>query len=329
MKNLSKEKIVDILNSGDEKQFITLLEIADEIRRKYVGDMVFVRAIIEFSNFCTCNCAYCGIRAGNKKIQRYRMEIDEIVETALMAFKNGFGTVVLQSGEDSYYNADKIIQIIKGIKSVTNLKITLSIGEREFDELKAFKQTGADRYLIKHETSDADLYAKLHPQGGLKKRLECMKQIKSLGYELGSGAMIGIPGQSVGSIADDILLFNEFDVDMIGIGPYIAHSETPLFKEFSGYNYNIDIFMQKVMALTRIINPKANIPATTAYASVVKNGRINALNAGANVVMLNVTPQKYKAMYEIYPDKICLAAQEPLTLEALRFDLATISRLVQ
>lgn len=328
-KNLTRETITEILESKDKTLTEDLYNYANEIRRKHVGDTIHLRGIIEFTNFCKNDCTYCGIRRSNKNVQRYRIDPDRIIKTAQNAYNNGYKTVVIQGGEDAYFSEDKICYIVEQIKKTTDLIITLSIGERPFTEYASFKKKGADRFLIKHETSNQDLYHKMHPKMSYNHRIESIKELKRLGFETGSGIMIGLPGQTLESIANDILLFKELEVDMIGMGPYLPHPETPLGLEFKEYPFNIEEITYKAIALTRIVTKTTNLPATTALATVnSESGRINALNRGANVIMLNVTDKEYKENYSIYPEKACLAKQEPLTPEELNNSLQLEKRIV-
>nr|WP_144380699.1 [FeFe] hydrogenase H-cluster radical SAM maturase HydE [Thermotoga profunda] len=287
---LSKEEI-------DEKLFA----LADEIRQKYLGKAVYIRGIIEFSNYCKNNCLYCGIRAQNKDITRYRMSIEQIIQRARLISQMGIKTIVLQSGEDTYYNSDMIAQLVKKIKEF-NVAITLSIGERNFDEYKLWKDMGADRYLMRHETADEKLYEKLHPNDSFKTRVEHLKKLKELGYEVGAGSMVGLPDQDDLSLAKDILFVRDLDADMVGIGPFIPHPSTPLKNAKSG-TLNKTL---KMIALTRLFLPDTNIPATTALGTIHPLGRQLALKCGANVIMPNFTPLPYRSLYTLYPNKICI-----------------------
>ena len=213
----------------------------------------------------------------------------------------GYKTVVLQSGEDKFFDTDKMCNIIKKIKEL-DIALTLSIGERTFEEYKAFKQAGADRYLIRIETTDKNLYKKMHPNMDFNNRIRCLEDLKPLGYEVGTGCLIGLPEQTIESLANDILFFKEIEADMIGIGPFIPHPQTPL-KDTKHGDF---ILALKVMALTRILLKDINIPATTAMETLNPNGRIIALQSGANVVMPNITTSEYREKYEIYPNKICI-----------------------
>ena len=294
--NLDKKEIIRLL-SDEENQNI-LFEQADKVRKQYVGDEVHLRGLIEFSNICRNNCLYCGIRSGNKEAQRYRMEPEEIIATAKQAANMGFKTIVMQSGEDMYYNIDRMCHIISEIKKF-DVAITLSIGERSYEEYKAFREAGADRYLMRIETTDKDLYHKLDPNMSWQNRYDCLMMIKELGYELGSGIMVGLPNQSVESIAEDLLFLKDIEVDMSGIGPFIPHPQTPLSKEQGG-SLNLAL---RTMAIMRLLLPDINIPATTAMETLHPQGRIMALQAGANVVMPNVNSGEYRKLYQLYPGK--------------------------
>ena len=305
-KNDLSEKEIETLLNVEGEQYKHLCNTADRIREKNVGDKVYLRGIIEFSNYCDQNCNYCGLRKENKKLQRYKLSPEEIVEMAADAYELGYKTIVLQSGEDKY-SADKISWIIKEIKNKTlDSAITLCLGEREYDEYEEWYAKGADRYLLKHETSDPELYKKLHPEMSYKERIDAIYKLKEIGYQIGSGNMIGLPGQSLATIASDIKLFKEMDLDMVGIGPFVSHPETPLSKEGAG---SLELTL-KAVAVTRLLLPLAHIPATTALGTIDDNGRQKALMAGANIVMPNVTKGEYREYYQIYPDKICVK-EEP------------------
>lgn len=294
--NLDKKEIIRLLS--DEENQSALFEQADKVRKQYVGDEVHLRGLIEFSNICRNNCLYCGIRSGNKEAQRYRMEPEEIIATAKQAANMGLKTVVMQSGEDMYYNTDRMCHIISEIKKF-DVAITLSIGERSYEEYKAFREAGADRYLMRIETTDKDLYHKLDPNMSWQNRYDCLMMIKELGYELGSGIMVGLPNQSVESIAEDLIFLKDIEVDMSGIGPFIPHPQTPLSKEQGG-SLNLAL---RTMAVMRLLLPDINIPATTAMETLHPQGRIMALQAGANVVMPNVNSGEYRKLYQLYPGK--------------------------
>ena len=296
---MEKQEIIDILS--DDKKNEWLFKEADKIRHENVGDEVHLRGLIEFSNICKRQCKYCGLRSSNKNIERYRILKEELISYVKKAVSMGYRTIVLQSGEDDYYDTDKMTELISEIKKY-DIALTLSIGEKTFDEYKALKKAGVDRYLLRIETTDKKLYEQMHPNADYENRKRCLYDLKSLGYETGTGCLVGLPNQTIESLANDILFFKELDADMVGIGPFIPHKQTPLAEENKG-----DFWLAlKVMALTRINLPNINIPATTAMETLNPNGRIIALQSGANVVMPNVTSTEYRAKYEIYPGKICI-----------------------
>ena len=295
---LTKEEIISLLNCNDINQ--ELFNAADEVRKKYVSDEVHLRGLIEFTNICKNNCLYCGLRRDNKNLIKYRLTQEQILDFATKAKSFGYKTIVLQGGEDDYYTKDIMIKIIKGIKSL-GLALTLSIGEKTYDEYKEFREAGADRYLLRIETTDKKLYEYLDPGMSHETRLKCLRNLKELGYEVGTGVMVGLPNQTIESYADDILYFKEINADMLGIGPFIPNEDTPL----AGSKGKELTMALKVMAITRLILPDINIPATTAMESLNKNGRLMALQSGANVVMPNVTEGDYRKHYALYPGKIC------------------------
>ena len=299
MNEFSKNDIIEILKDDSKNDW--LFSIADKTRKEYVGDEVHLRGLVEFSNICKRQCKYCGLRSEDKHIDRYRISKEDIISYAEHAVNMGYKTIVLQSGEDEYYNTDLMCEIIKGIKKL-GVALTLSIGEKTYEEYKAFKDAGADRYLIRIETTDRNLYKQMHPNMDFDNRVRCLKDLGSLGYEVGTGCLVGLPNQTIESLADDILFFKEINADMVGIGPFIPHPHTPL-KDAKTGSFTLAL---KVMALTRILLKDINIPATTAMETLNPNGRIIALQSGANVVMPNVMTTEYRAKYEIYPNKICI-----------------------
>jgi biotin synthase len=296
--NLDKDEILKLLQNDDINE--ELFKAADEIRQKYLGDYVHLRGLIEFTNICKRNCMYCGLRKDNKNLERYRLTQEEILDFAQKAVSYGYKTLVLQGGEDDYFTKERMVSIVKEIKKL-GVALTLSLGEKTYDEYKAFKEAGADRYLIRIETTDKKLYEDMDPNMSFEERLNCLKNLRDLGYEVGSGILVGLPNQTLESIANDILFFKEINADMIGIGPFIPNEDTPL-KDAKGGPLTLAL---KVMALTRLILPDINIPATTAMESLAPNGRIIALQSGANVVMPNVTEGEYRKLYALYPGKIC------------------------
>lgn len=301
--SVSQDEITELLKSGDD----LLFKYADECRKKYVGDEVHLRGLIEFSNICKNTCKYCGLNCFNKKLERYRLSEEEIIDFAKKGVEYGYKTIVLQSGEDAYFTQDVMVRIIKEIKKM-DVALTLSLGEKSYDEYKAYKDAGADRYLIRIETTDVDLYHSLHPKMSYENRVECLKNLQKLGFETGSGCLVGLPNQTIESLAKDILFFKENNFDMLGVGPFIPHPETPLWNENetkSDKEKRFELSL-RVMAVIRLLLKDINIPATTAMESINPNGRIIALQSGANVVMPNITEGDYRKKYEIYPNKICI-----------------------
>ena len=299
MSEFSRNDIIEILK--DDLNNDWLFSLADKTREEYVGNEVHLRGLIEFSNICKRQCKYCGLRCEDKFIDRYRISKENIISYAEHAVNMGYKTIVLQSGEDEYYNTDLMCEIIEGIKKL-GVALTLSIGEKTYEEYKAFKEAGADRYLIRIETTDKTLYNQMHPNMDFDNRVRCLEDLGRLGYEVGTGCLVGLPNQTIESLADDILFFKEINADMVGIGPFIPHPHTPL-KDAATGSFTLAL---KVMALTRILLKDINIPATTAMETLNPNGRIIALQSGANVVIPNVTTTEYRAKYEIYPNKICI-----------------------
>lgn len=317
---LNRTEILKLLQTEDEVQ---LFKRADDVRHQYVGDEVHLRGLIEFSNICRNNCLYCGIRKGNATAVRYRMSEDELVLTAQKAADMGFKTIVMQSGEDMYFDAARMCKILEAIKKF-DVAITLSIGERSYEDYKAFREAGADRYLMRIETTDKALYAKLHPNQSWQKRHECLLMIKELGYELGSGIMVGLPEQSLESIAGDLIYLKDIGIDMAGIGPFIPHRQTPL-KDEKGGTLSLAL---RTMAAMRLLMPDINIPATTAMETLHPKGRLMALQAGANVVMPNVTEGEYRKFYELYPGKICTDEQPLQCKTCIGMKIQSIGRTI-
>jgi biotin synthase len=299
---LTKCQIIDLLEEKDEAVIEALFRQADQVRKECVGDAVHLRGLVEFSNYCRRDCLYCGLRRSNEKVVRYRMTIPEIFAAIREAGNLGLQTVVLQSGEDPHYTIEELCSLVRRIKSDVGFAVTLSIGERTYEDYKRLKEAGADRYLLRFETTDPLLFKKLKPDSIYEKRFRCLEWLKELGYQVGSGVMVGLPGQTMESLADDILKFKEIDLDMVGLGPYISHPNTPLQGSAGG---SLDMVL-RVTALTRIVTKNAHMPATTATGTIDAEGRQKALQCGANVLMPNSTPRKYREHYLIYPDKICI-----------------------
>lgn len=310
---MDRHKILTWLKQKDPIELQKLYNQADEVRRENVGQEIHLRGLIEFSNICSRRCIYCGISACNNNLERYEMSRDEIVECALTAKELGYGTVVLQSGENRKLDVNFLAETIREIKIKTGLATTLSIGEWNLATYKLLKQAGADRFLLRFETSDDKLYRRMHPdsKNGVAERFEGLKMLKAAGFEAGSGVMIGLPGQSYETLADDLLKFQELDLDMIGCGPYITHKDTQLGAKANEFLLDkenqvpaSEEMTYKVYAIARILCPKTNIPATTALATInPANGYEKALACGCNVIMPNITPMKYRQFYNLYQGK--------------------------
>jgi len=296
---LSKDEIIFLLSLSDDEDIKALFNRADEIRKQFCGDDIHLRGIIEFSNYCEQDCVYCGLRKSNNTLERYRISIDEIIYTAIKINSAGIKTVVLQSGEDFHYTKDDITKIIRAIKESCDVAITLSLGERSFDEYDEWKIAGADRYLLKHETANPKLYSALHSKQKLEERITHLRYLKSIGFQAGSGNIIGLPKQTIEDIADDILLCKELDCDMCSFSPFIPSPETP-FKDVPVADLTLTL---KTMAAARIVLKNVHIPATTALSTLTPEGRKLGLQVGANVIMPNFTPDEYKDKYRIYANK--------------------------
>ena len=300
---MNKNELIQALSPGSDTA--ALFALADETRRKYAGDGVHLRGLIEFSNYCSRNCLYCGIRAGNPKARRYSLTASQILDCARTAVALDYKTIVMQSGEDPLWSPAELVKIVEEIKNETGLAITLSVGEYSKEEYKTLRKAGADRFLLRFETSDRKLFAALKPDSDYDHRFGCLAWLKEAGFQVGSGVMAGLPGQTLESLADDILLFKKMDLDMIGIGPFIANPDTPLAGSAGG---TLDLALRMV-ALTRIVTKNTHIPATTAMGSIDPQGRQKALRCGANVLMPNISPVEHRADYSLYPGKICVNDQ--------------------
>ena len=297
--NLTKDEIVYLLSLSGKEEIAQLYFRADEVRKEFCGDDVHLRGIIEFSNYCEQDCLYCGLRNGNDNLDRYRMTGVEILETAKKISSAGIKTIVLQSGEDHFYTKENITNLILSIKENSDAAITLSIGERGRDEYDEWKRAGADRYLLKHETANERLYSAIHNKQSLQERLAHLKYLKQIGFQAGSGNLIGLPNQTLNDIADDILLCKEYDCDMCSFSPFIPSPDTP-FNKVSQADFDLTL---KTMSVARIVLKDVHIPATTALSTLTGEGRKLGLTVGANVIMPNFTPDEYKDKYKIYANK--------------------------
>ncbi len=279
-----------------------LFSAARRVRESIYGKDVYIRGLIEFTNHCRCNCYYCGIRRDNKNVLRYRLTKDEILSCCEKGYSLGFRTFVLQGGEDEYFTDDKICEIIKEIKiNHPDCAVTLSLGEKSRKSYEAYRNAGADRYLLRHESADGEHYSKLHPKSSsIKNRKRCLLDLKELGYQVGSGFMVGSPYQTTQNIISDLRYLKELKPDMIGIGPYITHKETPFADKKSG---SITLTL-RILAILRLMFPKSLIPATTALGTLDNEGQKKGILSGANVIMPNLSPLSVRKKYEIYENKL-------------------------
>lgn len=301
---MEKRDFLEILAGfGDERTMERLTQEAVRVRKKYYGIKVFTRGLIEFTNYCKNNCYYCGIRCGNPNAVRYRLTKEEILECCAEGWGLGFRTFVLQGGEDPFYTDERMTEIIREIKrQYPDCALTLSVGEKSCGTYRLFREAGADRYLLRHETADEAHYRKLHPEAmSLKRRKQCLYDLKSLGYQTGAGMMVGSPGQTMGTLAEDLLFLQELNPHMVGIGPFIPHHDTCFAKEPAG-SVELTLYLLSVI---RLLLPRVLLPATTALGTLDPFGREKGLAAGANVVMPNLSPVGNRKNYDLYDNKIC------------------------
>lgn len=301
--NLNDAELLTLLTSTEPETNQLLAIEADKLRRQYYGDAVYIRGLIEFTNYCKNNCYYCGIRAANSCAERYRLTQEEILACCAEGYRLGFRTFVLQGGEDPYYTDDKICTLVSAIRSQhPDCAITLSIGEKSRKSYQAYFDAGANRYLLRHETADAAHYAKLHPASmSLANRKRCLFDLKEIGYQVGSGFMVGSPYQTPQNLLSDLRFLQQLEPDMIGIGPYITHEHTPFRDKPSG---SLEQTL-RLLSILRLLFPYALLPATTALGTIAPNGRELGLKAGGNVVMPNLSPVAVRKKYELYANKIC------------------------
>lgn len=300
-KDLPDEELLHLLNTDAYDD--ALAKAADEVRRSVYKDEVFLRGLIEFTNYCRNNCYYCGIRGGNQNAERYRLSKEEILECCREGYGLGYRTFVLQGGEDLTYSDEDICDIVKSIKELyPEAAVTLSIGEREKESYRKLKEAGADRYLLRHETATEEHYRILHPEElSLPHRKQCLYDLKDLGFQVGAGFMVGSPGQTDKCILADFRFLQELKPDMIGIGPFIPHKDT-IFKDEPAGSLELTL---RILSLLRLMFPYVLLPSTTALGTISPNGRELGLQHGANVVMPNLSPVRFRKQYELYDNKIC------------------------
>ncbi len=300
--DLADDKLVCILDNLDPESTEKLFELSRKRREEYYKEFVYMRGLIEFTNYCKQNCAYCGIRGKNDKVDRYRLSKEDILDCCAEGYRLGYRTFVMQGGEDPLYTDEVLIDLVKEIKAkYPDTAITLSVGERTKESYAALKEAGADRYLLRHETANKDLYEQIHPGMSFENRQQCLQYIKEVGFQVGAGFMVGLPGQTNANLVEDLRFLKDLQPHMIGIGPFIPHEDTPLGHHTGGTVEKTLI----MVAMTRLMLPHTLLPSTTALGTLDPTGREKALKAGANVVMPNLSPTAVREKYELYKDKIC------------------------
>lgn len=300
--NASDEELKMVINCRDKADLSYLYSQADQVRKKYYGADVYVRGLIELSNYCRNDCFYCGIRRSNKNLSRYRLSKEDILSCCEVGYELGFRTFVMQGGEDGFYTDEFVCDIVSTIKHrYSDCAVTLSLGEKPYDSYLAYYRSGADRYLLRHETSNSEHYEKLHPAGmSLSARKQCLKDLKSIGYQVGSGFMVGSPYQTSENLIEDLRFLQELKPDMIGIGPFLPHEDTP-FGTFPKGDLTLCLTMVSIL---RLLFPYSLLPATTALGTLDPKGRELGIQAGANVVMPNLSPKDVRKLYSLYNNKI-------------------------
>lgn len=298
--DLEEEALTYILDHIEEKDIPYLQQKALQTKEKFYGKKIYLRALIEFTNFCKRECQYCGINAYNQKVERYRLSKEEILETCEEGKRLGFHTFVLQGGEDSYFADEVLLDLVQTIKErYPEFALTLSVGERSYESYKTLKEGGVDRFLLRHETINPEVYQKLHPRSRLESRIECLQNLKQLGYQAGAGFMVGLPGYQNKDYAKELRFLKDFQPHMVGIGPFIPHQDTAMRNESSGSVEKTIV----ILALVRLLLPKVLLPATTALGTVSEDGRLRGFASGANVIMPNLTPVRFRDKYSLYNGK--------------------------
>lgn len=319
---LSREEWITLIKNRTPELAEYLFKEAREVREEHYGKDIYIRGLIEFTNYCKNDCLYCGIRRSNKNAERYRLTKEQILECCDHGYELGFRTFVLQGGEDGYFTDERMVEIVSEIKKKhSDCAITLSVGEKSFDSYQKFYDAGTDRYLLRHETYNCEHYAKLHP-AELKAavRQQCLRDLKTIGYQVGTGFMVGSPYQTAEHLAEDMLFIKELNPQMIGIGPFVPHHDTPFANEQGG-TLELTLFM---LGLLRLMIPKALIPSTTALGTIDPNGRELGILAGANVVMPNLSPTNVRKKYLLYDNKICTGDEAAESLENLKIRMKNI-----
>lgn len=319
---LEEIEFVHLLESYTKEEFLQAQKMARQIREKIYGKKIYIRGLIELSSYCAKDCYYCGIRKSNLKAQRYRLNIEQVMSCCLKGYTLGFRTFVLQGGEDPYYTDEIMVEMVSEIKrKYPDCAITLSLGERSFDSYQKLKKAGADRYLLRHETGSALHYQSLHPlDQSLEKRLHCLKELRKLGFQVGTGFMVGSPGQTDRDLAKDMIILQELDPEMVGIGPFIPHEDT-IFKDEDHGSVEKTLFL---LSLIRIMLPNTLIPSTTSLSSVDGKGREKGILSGANVIMPNLSPMDVREKYLLYNHKAYVGDEASESLENLKSSMKKI-----
>lgn len=316
IRSMTLKEIAEYIERYRSTADVNIRRTAADIRDKEYGKRVFVRGLIEFTNYCKNNCLYCGIRRDNKKVHRYRLSEEDIIGCVKEGVSLGFSTFVLQGGEDLYFNDKRLCNLVYSIKNISpDCAVTLSVGERSYESYKALKSAGADRYLLRHETADKAHYEKLHPHDmSFDNRIKCLYELKEFGYQVGAGFMVGSPYQTSECLAKDLLFLKELEPHMVGIGPFIAQHDSP-FSKMSNGTVELTLTM---LSLVRLMLPKTLLPATTALGTIDQKGREKAFDCGANVVMPNLSPSEHRRDYSLYDNKLCTGAESAERLTELK-----------
>lgn len=319
---LDEAEFIQLLETYTNEEFLLAQRMAREIREEIYGTKIFIRGLIELSSYCVKDCYYCGIRKSNLKAQRYRLNIEQVMSCCFKGYGLGFRTFVLQGGEDPYYTDELMVEMVSEIKKkYPDCAITLSLGERSFDSYQKLKKAGADRYLLRHETGSALHYGILHPlDQSLEKRLQCLKDLRSLGFQVGTGFMVGSPGQTDRDLAKDMMILQDMDPEMVGIGPFVPHEDT-IFRKVSHGSVEKTLFL---VSLIRIMLPRTLIPSTTSLSSVDGKGREKGILSGANVIMPNLSPMDVREKYLLYNHKAYVGDEASESLENLKVAMKKI-----
>lgn len=319
---LSHSEFVQLLSFRTPEFSEELRRRAAKVRHQVYGNQVFVRGLIEFTNYCRCDCYYCGIRRSNQNAQRYRLTKEEILECCQEGYELGFRTFVLQGGEDGYFTDERMEELVREMKQRwKECAVTLSIGERKRESYERFYRAGADRYLLRHETADEMHYQILHPKNQtLENRLRCLRDLKDIGFQTGAGIMVGSPGQSMETIAKDLVFLQELRPEMVGIGPFLPHKDTPFHAETAG---SVELTLN-LLAIVRLMLPNVLLPATTALGTAQADGRERGMQCGANVVMPNLSPASVRSKYMLYDNKLYSGSEAAEGLRILKESMAKI-----